>query len=75
MVKLCQEVIGLALTKKLSLKEAKQIKFLSVVNPEIDGVLKCGFSLALNDSGKIKADFSLSKNDGTVAFKMSGLFV
>jgi 3-hydroxyacyl-[acyl-carrier-protein] dehydratase len=72
MIRICEELLSLALKKQYRIKESKTIKFLSVINPELDSILKVYFQLK-QDAEQILADFSFVKPDGVICFKMNAL--
>jgi 3-hydroxyacyl-[acyl-carrier-protein] dehydratase len=72
MIRMCEELLSLALKKQYRIKESKTIKFLSVTNPELDSILQVNFQLK-QDAEQILADFSFIKPDGVICFKMNAL--
>jgi 3-hydroxyacyl-[acyl-carrier-protein] dehydratase len=72
MIRICEELLSLALKKQYRIKESKTIKFLSVTNPELDSILQVKFQLK-QDAVQILADFSFIKPDGVICFKMSAV--
>jgi 3-hydroxyacyl-[acyl-carrier-protein] dehydratase len=70
MIRMCEELLSLALKKQYRINESNTIKFLSVTNPELDSILQVNFQFK-QDAEQILADFSFIKPDGVICFKMN----
>lgn len=72
MIRMSEELVSKGLNQTWRIKESKSIKFLSVIDPNLDTILNFDFQIKPED-GQLKMDFTLFKMDGTLSFKMSCL--
>jgi len=66
---LLEEVLG----QTLQLSEAGNIKFLGVINPELQKQLNIELDILENENGSLKAKSQITAN-GQICFKATGLF-
>jgi len=73
MMQMVKEVTEAYHEKKLRLQKARELKFLSFIDPVEHAVIQMELSIKITDDG-IKVDAKLL-NDATVFFKFNGLFM
>lgn len=73
MLQMLKEIIQLALNKKIRLKKADQMKFLSVVDPSVNGNLQLNAGYSINGNN-IVVNATLSTVNGA-CFKFKGNFL
>jgi len=73
MLQILKEVLELALNKKIRLKKADQMKFLSVVNPAVNGILQLNIGYSINEEQVLINAIMNSKSD--TCFKFKGGFI
>ena len=72
MIRMCEELVSKSLGGTWRIKESKSIKFLSVIDPRTDSKLGFEYQLKADENGT-KLEFNLTKMDGILSFKLSGL--
>jgi len=73
MLQILKEVLESALNKKIRLKRADQMKFLSVVDPSVSDSLQLNASYSINEDGVLVNGTMSTVND--TFFKFKGIFV
>jgi len=73
MLQMLKEVLEMALDIKLQLQKAAQMKFLSLIDPQIDHQLQLNVTYTTNDNG-YNVTAALNANTKT-CFKFKGMFV
>lgn len=67
---LCEEILD----EKLMLKTASNVKFMALINPEINPDLRLELSISSNEEGEIKVKNTTYFED-TVALKLSNTYI
>ena len=73
MLQILKEVLEIATSKKIRLKKADQIKFLSIVDPGANDILQLNINYSLNEN-EIMVNATMSNANGT-CFKLKGNFI
>lgn len=73
MLQMIKEVLESSLHYSIRLKKADQIKFLGLIDPQIDSVLKLSLSYNIDDSGLLNVIASLVFQNNT-SLKFKGAF-
>jgi 3-hydroxyacyl-[acyl-carrier-protein] dehydratase len=74
MVKICEELISEILGQRLEMSEARQIKFLAIINPEHNAELRIKANFKLMEANVFSADFTFINQLEVICFKMKSLF-
>ena len=72
-IEMIREIMELVLQKKLLLKEASNIKFLSITNPILNAELNFTFSLIIKEENLISSKVLITSESGSV-IKFEGKF-
>jgi 3-hydroxyacyl-[acyl-carrier-protein] dehydratase len=72
-IEMIREIMELVIKKKILLKEASNIKFLSVTNPVLNSELNVSFSLIMKEENFISTKVLITSENGSV-IKFNGLF-
>ena len=73
-IEMIREILNQLLKSSLKLKEASNIKFLSITNPEINPELNFNFNLILKETNLIAAKVTVSSKNSSV-IKFDGKFL
>lgn len=73
LTQMVKEIVEISVSKKLNLLRADSIKFTAIVNPKINSLLDCKFSLKLLETGNLQAELSFFSGD-TTFYKFKGSF-
>ena len=72
-IEMIREIMELVIKKKLLLKEASNIKFLSVTNPLLNSELNVSFSLLMKEDNLMLTKVLITSKNGSV-IKFNGIF-
>jgi 3-hydroxyacyl-[acyl-carrier-protein] dehydratase len=72
-IEMIREIMELVIKKKIFLKEASNIKFLSITNPVLNPELNISFSLIMKEDNFISTKALITSENGSV-IKFNGLF-
>ncbi len=73
MMQIIKELCESILNKELQLKTASNVKFMALINPEINPTLRLELAIAENEEGEIKVK-NTTYFDETVALKLSNTY-
>lgn len=74
MMQIIKELCEKILDEKLMLKTASNVKFMALINPEVNPDLRVELSINSNDAGEIKVKNTTYFED-TVALKLSNTYI
>tara|TARA_R110002049_G_scaffold1687_15_gene12840 strand:- start:101 stop:469 length:369 start_codon:yes stop_codon:yes gene_type:complete len=72
MIQIIKELTEKATTKKLFLSVSSNIKFMALINPEVNAILK--LSISVSEEGELIKIKNTSSFEDTVALKLSATF-
>ena len=73
MMQIIKELTQEAISAKLTMKSASNIKFMALINPEVNPDLKLDLEITVSDDGIVKVKNTSYFND-TVALKLSCIY-
>lgn len=73
MMQIIKEICEGILNKELQLKTASNVKFMALINPEVNPTLRLELAIAENEEGEIKVK-NTTYFDETVALKLSNTY-
>jgi len=73
MIQMIKELVEKGLNKTLFMKQSSNIKFMALINPEVNSVLNLHISLSYSDD-QIKVK-NTTKMDEVIALKFSGTYI
>jgi len=73
MMQMVKDMLEFQLGRKTRLEKASNMKFLNMINPEVNNVVKIEVKQSIADDGKINVDAQLL-GEGMVFFKFKGVF-
>lgn len=74
MLQMIKEVLEIGANRNIRLKKADQMKFLGLIDPQIDNVLQLSLSYNLDDNGLFNVIANIVFR-GNISFKFKGTFV
>ncbi|MEP7255742.1 MAG: 3-hydroxyacyl-ACP dehydratase [Ferruginibacter sp.] len=74
MMQMVKEIIEKVIGKPTNLVKAAEMKFLAIIDPQVNNRIQATISYAIDEDGQIKVTCSLYK-DELVHFKFRGVFV
>jgi 3-hydroxyacyl-[acyl-carrier-protein] dehydratase len=73
MMQIIKELTQQVISAKLTMKSAGNIKFMALINPEVNPELKLDLEIIVSDDGTVKVKNTSYFND-TVALKLSCIY-
>ena len=73
MMQMVKDMLELQLDRETRLEKASTMKFLNMINPEVNSAVKIEVKQSIADDGKINVDAQLF-GEGMVFFKFKGVF-
>ena len=73
MMQMVKDMLELQLLRETRLEKASTMKFLNMINPEVNGTVKIELKQSIAEDGKINVDAQLM-GEGMVFFKFKGVF-
>jgi len=73
MMQMVKDMLELQLDRETRLEKASTMKFLNMINPEVNNAVKIEVKQSIADDGKINVDAQLF-GEGMVFFKFKGVF-
>jgi 3-hydroxyacyl-[acyl-carrier-protein] dehydratase len=74
MLQIVKEVLELTLDKKLQLQKADNLKFIQIIDPQINNTIQLNLKYNLVEDDKVRANAGLTSGEA-VCFKFQGVFV
>lgn len=75
MMQMTKEILEQAIGRKMQLVSARNLKFLSIIDPNKNKTVRCELNYKITESGHTEAEARLlNPEDGAVFFKMKGTF-